>query len=117
MNRKALIPYEMARGLESDPGRARTGDLEIRSHMLYPAELQGQTRLSIVSSRMVANSTRQSHRLEHNADDGYEHADVLDAGHGLAWHAKQAETVDQQSSADLTEQYQHHRHAGADMRG
>ena len=66
--------------------------------MLYPAELQGQTKHSIVSSHTVANSTRQSHRLEHNADDGYEHADVLDAGHGLAWHAKQAETVDQQSS-------------------
>lgn len=30
-------------GPDRDPGRARTGDLEIRSHMLYPAELQGQT--------------------------------------------------------------------------
>ena len=26
-----------------DPGETRTPDLEIRSHMLYPAELQGQT--------------------------------------------------------------------------
>ena len=30
-----------------DPGRARTVDLEIRSHMLYPAELRGQTRVSL----------------------------------------------------------------------
>ena len=33
---------------QSDPGRARTVDLEIRSHMLYPAELRGQTKFSIV---------------------------------------------------------------------
>lgn len=31
------------RGLDRDPGETRTPDLEIRSHMLYPAELQGQT--------------------------------------------------------------------------
>ena len=51
---------DMARGLTmGDPGETRTPDLEIRSHMLYPAELQGQTRFSIVSSCTVANSTRQ----------------------------------------------------------
>ena len=30
-------------GLAGDPGRIRTGDLQIRSQLLYPAELRGQT--------------------------------------------------------------------------
>ena len=29
--------------LVGDPGRIRTGDLQIRSQLLYPAELRGQT--------------------------------------------------------------------------
>ena len=59
--RKNKAPWNRcnSKGLQlptSDPGETRTPDLEIRSHMLYPAELQGQTKHSIVSSSVIANS-------------------------------------------------------------
>src|SRR3954451_7197246 len=70
--------WQAASGREpSAPGRTRTCDLRIRSPLLYPAELQGRAKLSLVASRQPQPSPivvfelpaarvldRHSHRVE-----------------------------------------------------